>query len=98
MGREPHESEWPTRHERRTVIGAGPGGLSAAVYAARGGLSTIVFEKALVGGQITVTDEVENYPGMIDSVSGFEIADLFRKHAEKFGAEIVEENVKAFFN
>lgn len=77
------------------IIGAGPGGLSAAVYAARGGLSTIVFEKALVGGQITVTEEVENYPGIIDSVSGFEIADLFKKHAEKFGAKIVEENVKA---
>jgi thioredoxin reductase (NADPH) len=77
------------------IIGAGPGGLSAAVYAARGGLSTIVFEKALVGGQITVTNEVENYPGIIESVSGFEIAELFRKHAEKFGAKIVEENVKA---
>jgi thioredoxin reductase (NADPH) len=77
------------------IIGAGPGGLSAAVYAARGGLSTIVFEKALVGGQITVTDEVENYPGFIDSVSGFEIADRFKQHAVKFGAEIIEEDVKA---
>ncbi len=77
------------------IIGAGPGGLSAAVYAARGGLSTIVFEKALVGGQITVTDEVENYPGITESISGFEIADLFKKHAEKFGAEIIEESVKA---
>ena len=77
------------------IIGAGPGGLSAAIYAARGGLTTVIFEKALVGGQITVTDEVENYPGISESISGFEIAELFRKHAEKFGAEIVEENVKA---
>lgn len=77
------------------IIGAGPGGLSAAIYAARGGLTTIVFEKALVGGQITVTDEVENYPGILESLNGFEIADRFKQHALKFGADIVEENVKA---
>ncbi|KQC05522.1 MAG: thioredoxin reductase [Candidatus Cloacimonas sp. SDB] len=77
------------------IIGAGPGGLSAGVYAARGGLSTVIFEKALIGGQITVTEEVENYPGIINSITGFEIAEQFKKHALKFGAEIVEEEVKA---
>lgn len=77
------------------IIGAGPAGLSAAVYAARGGMKTIVFEKALVGGQIVVTDEVENYPGFAEPMSGFEIAEKFREHARKFGAEIKEEEVRA---
>ncbi len=77
------------------IIGAGPAGLSAAVYAARGGLSTIVFEKGLIGGQIVLTTEVENYPGFENSISGFEIADKMRAQAEKFNAEIVQENVTA---
>ena len=77
------------------IIGAGPAGLSAAVYAARGGLNTIVFEKGLIGGQIVLTTEVENYPGFENSISGFEIADKMRAQAEKFNAKIVQENVTA---
>jgi thioredoxin reductase (NADPH) len=77
------------------IIGGGPAGLSAAIYAARGGLKTIVFEKALIGGQIVVTADVENYPGFEENMTGFEIADKMQKQAEKFGAEIVMEEVKA---
>lgn len=77
------------------IIGAGPAGLSAAIYAARGGLKTIVYEHGLVGGQITSTLEVENYPGFEETLSGFDIADKMRKQAEKFGAEFREEEVKA---
>ncbi|MBN2460362.1 MAG: thioredoxin-disulfide reductase [Candidatus Cloacimonetes bacterium] len=77
------------------IIGGGPAGLSAAVYAARGGMKTIVFEKSLVGGQIVVTAEVENYPGIPENLSGFEIAERFRQHAVKFGAEIRDEEVRA---
>lgn len=77
------------------IIGGGPGGLSAAIYAARGGLKTIVFEKALIGGQIVVTADVENYPGFEENMTGFEIADKMQKQAEKFGAEIAMEEVKA---
>ncbi len=77
------------------IIGAGPAGLSAAVYAARGGLSTIVFEKGLIGGQIVLTTEVENYPGFENSISGFEIADKMKTQAEKFNAEILQEDVTA---
>jgi thioredoxin reductase (NADPH) len=75
------------------IIGAGPAGLSAAIYAARGGLKTIVFEKGIVGGQITVTQEVENYPGFYETLSGFELTEAMKKHADKFGTEICEEEV-----
>jgi thioredoxin reductase (NADPH) len=77
------------------IIGAGPAGLSAAIYAARGGLKTVVFENALVGGQIVVTQDVENYPGFEETVSGFEIADKMHKQAQKFDAEFKTEEVKA---
>ncbi len=77
------------------IVGAGPAGLSAAIYASRGGLKTVVFEKALVGGQIVVTAEVENYPGFAETLTGFDIADKLKAHADKFGAEFKLEEVKA---
>ncbi len=77
------------------IIGAGPAGLSAALYAARGGLSTVIFEKGLVGGQITLTNDVENYPGLEKTLSGFELVERMKKQALQFGAEIREEGVKA---
>lgn len=77
------------------IIGGGPAGLAAAVYAARGGMKTVIFEKALIGGQITTTADVENYPGFEDNMSGFDIADKMRKQAEKFGTEIKQENIKS---
>jgi len=77
------------------IIGGGPAGLSAAIYSARSGLKTAVFEKGLIGGQITVTDEVENYPGFAESISGFELTDRMRKQAERFNAEIIDEEVNA---
>ncbi len=76
------------------IIGSGPAGLSAAIYAARGGLKTIVFERGILGGQITVTQEVENYPGFYETLSGFELMDAMKKHADKFGTELCEEEVK----
>jgi len=77
------------------IIGGGPAGLAAAVYAARGGMKTVIFEKALVGGQITTTADVENYPGFEVNMSGFDIADKMRIQAEKFGTEIKQENIKS---
>jgi len=77
------------------IIGGGPAGLAAAVYAARGGMKTVIFEKALVGGQITTTADVENYPGFEVNMSGFDIADKMRIQAEKFGTEIKLENIKS---
>lgn len=75
------------------IIGAGPAGLSAAIYAARSGMKTAVFEKALVGGQITVTQDVENYPGFENAIDGFELTEQMRKQAERFGAEFIDAEV-----
>lgn len=77
------------------IIGAGPAGLSAAIYSSRGGLKTAIFEKALIGGQITVTDEVENYPGFEEPLSGFELTDKMRKQAERFGTVFHDEEITA---
>lgn len=77
------------------IIGAGPAGLSAAIYSARGGLKTAIFEKAMVGGQINVTDEVENYPGFEEPLSGFELTAKMHAQAERFGARFIEEEITA---
>ncbi|OPX29742.1 MAG: thioredoxin-disulfide reductase [Candidatus Cloacimonas sp. 4484_143] len=77
------------------IIGGGPAGLSAAIYAARGGLKTVLFEKALIGGQIVVTAEVENYPGFEQNVTGFDIIEKMQQQAERFGTDIKLEEVKA---
>jgi len=77
------------------VIGAGPAGLAAAVYTGRGRLQTVVLEKAIPGGQILLTDWVENYPGFPDGIAPFDLTDNFRKQAEKFGAVIETDEAKA---
>jgi thioredoxin reductase (NADPH) len=68
------------------IIGGGPTGLSAAQYAARAGLSVHVFEEMAPGGQMLVIDELENYPGFDEAITGFELAERFSRQAEKFGA------------
>ena len=68
------------------IVGAGPAGLSAAIYMARAKYKVLVLEKESYGGQITITAEVVNYPG-IPSTSGKELTEGMRKQAERFGAE-----------
>lgn len=75
------------------IVGAGPAGLSAAIYTCRGRLKTIILEKGIPGGQILMTDFVENYPGFPEGVVPFELMDKFRRQAEKFGAKITQDEV-----
>ena len=70
------------------IIGGGPAGLSAGLYAARARLSTLILEKEIVGGQMATTELIENYPGFSEGSSGIELADKMRAQAERFGAEI----------
>lgn len=70
------------------VIGAGPAALSAAVYTTREDIDTVLYEKGAIGGLAAVTDLIDNYPGFFDGVTGLDLADNLRKHAERFGADI----------
>jgi len=69
------------------VIGGGPGGYTAALYAARAGLDTIVLEKLSAGGQMALTHQIDNYPGFEDGIDGFSLAEKMQKQAERFGAK-----------
>jgi len=76
------------------IAGAGPAGLSAGIYTGRALLKTLVLEKGMPGGQILLTDIIENYPGFPEAVSSFSLAEGFKSQALKFGCEIIQDEIK----
>lgn len=82
------------------IVGGGPGGYTAALYAARAGLDTVVLEKLSAGGQMALTHQIDNYPGFEDGIDGFYLAEKMQKQAEHFGAkseyaEVIRMDLKA---
>jgi thioredoxin reductase (NADPH) len=83
----------PARDYDLIIIGGGPAGLTAGIYAGRARLKTLLLEKLIHGGQMMTTDLVENYPGFPEGITGFELSDRMRKQAERFGLLIRSQEV-----
>lgn len=79
--------------EKLVVIGSGPAGLTAAIYAARGALNPLVFAGREAGGQLMLTTDVDDFPGFDSGIQGPDLMDKMRKQAERFGTKFINEDV-----
>jgi len=96
LGRNPASSgNGSTKHVRVLILGSGPAGLSAALYAARAELAPVVLSGIQLGGQVALTYTVENYPGFPEGVGGAQLGELFQKQAEHFGAAVEFDSANA---
>src|SRR5438477_8342511 len=83
----------PTRHSRLLILGSGPAGYSAAVYAARANLRPVLITGVAQGGQLMTTTDVDNWPADADGIQGPELMQRFQKHAERFETEVIFDHI-----
>ncbi|OHB26110.1 MAG: thioredoxin-disulfide reductase [Desulfuromonadaceae bacterium GWC2_58_13] len=85
----------PTEHHRLIILGSGPAGYTAAIYAARASLNPVVIAGSQPGGQMTTTDQIDNWPGDPQGVAGPELMERMRRHAERFQTRIIQDSIQA---